>query len=55
MVLVPEELEILVLVLAKGLCNLGLFDDVEYGLGFLLELLVGRNGPFTLLGKFWEG
>lgn len=49
--MVAEELQVLVLVLAKRLGDLGLLDDVQHGLRLLLELLVGRDGLFALLGK----
>lgn len=49
--MLAEELQVLVLVLAECLSDLGVFDDIEHGLRFLLETLVGGDRAFTLCGK----
>ena len=52
--MVSQVLQVLVLILTEGLCNLRLLDNVEHELSFLLELFVGRDGLFTLLGELCD-
>ena len=54
-VVLPQELQVLVLVLSECLCDLRLLDNIEHRLSLVLELFVGRDSLFALLGKFWRG
>lgn len=51
-VVLSQELQVLVLVLSECLRDLRLLDNIEHRLSLMLELLVGRDGLFALLGEF---
>jgi hypothetical protein len=51
-VIVLEILQILIFVLAKCLCDVWVLDHVQDGLGFELQPLVCRDGPFSLPREF---
>ena len=44
--------QILVLVLSQSLCDVWVLDYVEYGLCFLLQLLIDGNRLLSLCSKF---
>ena len=44
----------MILVLAEGLGDLGVLDDVEDGLSLLLEAFIGVHGVLTLAGELCE-
>ena len=52
--MVSEKLQVLVLILAKGLGDLWVLDNIEYSLSLLLEPFVCRDGLFTLLGELCD-
>ena len=52
--MVSEKLQVLVLVLAEGLGDFWVLDNIKYSLSLLLEPFVCRDGLFTLLGELCD-
>ena len=53
-VVVAEEDQVLVFVLAEGLGDFWVLDNIKYSLSLLLEPFVCRDGLFTLLGELCD-